>query len=109
MKFIASLKGNPDVTTRVAVTDVVQYFAAAIYSKDNHPAVSALITCEENAIRFAFGTDPTQGVGAVGHILYAGQAIQLSNSYAIRQFRFINETAQTDAVLQITAEFEIGG
>jgi hypothetical protein len=63
---------------------------------------AVLITCEDNDIRFSWGTDPVQG--GVGHVLAAGQSLKLTNHKQIIDFRFINKTNSSNAVLQITPE-----
>lgn len=67
--------------------------------------VGLLITVETNDIRFAWGTNPTQGGSPdVGHVLSAGGSLKLSNHKQIIDFRFINKTNGADAVLQVTPE-----
>ena len=61
------------------------------------------ITCETQNIKYAFGVDPVSS--GLGHILVAlSSGIFLSNHKQIIDFRFINSTAQSNAVLQITPE-----
>ncbi len=108
MKFAVAIEGIPGTTIRVDVTDEVQQFAAAIHTRNGNPAISLMISCEEEAIRYAYRVDPTQDDPALGHILYAGQMLPLLNGRTIREFRFINEVAQTNGVLQVTPGFEVG-
>ena len=101
--------GKPTETVRYAVTDVAQQFAAALLTENNKAVIGALITCEEENVRFGLGgTDPTQGVGAIGHLLYVGQSIKLSSGPAVSSFSYINAVAQTDGVIQVTFEFGPG-
>lgn len=80
---------------------VAQYSSG--YTKQN--VVGCLITVEDNAIRFAWGTNPTQDGGtAVGHVLNASSSIKLSNHKQITDFRFINKVNGSDAVIQVTPE-----
>ena len=108
MKYITQIRGIPGTTVRVAVSDVAQYIAAAVFTLNNSPAISVLITCEEENVRYAYGVDPTQGVNQVGHLFYVGAAVELTGGRSIREFRFINDVAMTDGFLQITPFFEIG-
>lgn len=101
--------GNPSETARYAVTDVFQRFPEAQFSRGSKSMLAVLITCESNHIRYCLGgSEPTQGAAGLGHILYVGQSIRLTNSYAIRSLRYINHTNGSDAFLQVTFEFEIG-
>ena len=101
--------GVPTETVRIVVTDAAQSFAAALLHSGNKNAVGAIVTCETNNIRFTLGGSvPTEGVAGLGHILFANQSIKLSNSKAIETFAFLNHTAQSAAILQVTFEFEFG-
>jgi len=108
MKYITTVEGIPGTTVRVPVTDLVQQFDATVYILNNHPAISMLIQCEDESIRYAYGVDPDQGANPVGHILYAGQTLPLINGRMIREFRFINEANGVDGILQVTPGYEIG-
>ena len=101
--------GRPTETARYAVTDDAQQFAAALLVRNNKTAIGALITCEEENVRFGLGgTDPTQGAAAIGHLLYVGQSLKLSSGPAISSFSYINAVAQTEGVIQVTFEFGPG-
>ena len=92
-------------TQRVAGTDVAQLFSPTIYTNSTNVAIGALITCEDNDIRFTFGTaTPTQGANPVGHFLPSGMSIQLWNAHQIETFKFINAVNAVDGVLQVTFE-----
>ena len=108
MKFAATIEGIPGITVRIAVTDAVQQFAAVVYTVLNSPAISIIISCEEETVRFAYGVDPTQGANPVGHPLYPGVEMEIKSGRAIREFRFINETALQNGVLQVTPMYKIG-
>ena len=103
-------QGLPDETERIAVTDVAQQFTAAQYMKNSSPAIACVITCESNQVRFCLGgaTPTNTGVADLGHILYVAQSLRLASGRAIQDFSFINHTQQSDAVLQVTWEFEPG-
>ena len=99
--------GVPTETARYVVTDTAQVFAAAQYTRNGKSAIAALITCEDHPVRFCLGGS-TPVVDVLGHILYVGQSVRIVNPYAVRTFSYINHTAQSAAVLQITFEFEPG-
>ncbi len=102
-------QGLPDKTERIVVTDVAQQFTAAQYRKNNSPAIAAVITCEDNTVRFCLGgAIPDFGVTPLGHLLFVNQSIRLANGRAIQDFSFINATEQSAGVLQVTWEFEPG-
>ena len=66
---------------------------------------AVLITCEDQSIRFSWGTNPTQDGGTgVGHVLAATYSLKLTNAAQIKDFRFINKVNGSNAVLQITPE-----
>ena len=101
--------GKPTETARYVATDVAQQFAVALLTENNKAVIGALITCEENNVRFGLGgTDPTQGAAAIGHLLYVGQSLKLSSGPAISSFSYINAVAQTEGILQVTFEFGPG-
>jgi hypothetical protein len=109
MKYDFSIQGVPDETARVTVVDVPGSLEPALFTNNGSPAIALLITCETNMVRFCLGGSvPTQGAAGLGHILYVGQSLRLSNSRAIRTFRFINHTNGAGAFLQVTPEYEIG-
>ena len=64
--------------------------------------IGCLLTIEDNDIRIAWGTNPTQA--GVGHVIAVGQSIKLTNHKQISDFRFINKTNGSDAVIQLTPE-----
>lgn len=100
------IQGSPGVTLSEAGTDAVQTLAASLSSdimtKNGKTVVAVYISCETYAIRYAFGTNPT---ASFGHILYPGQSLYLTSTAAIRNFRYINDTAGQNAALTITAEY----
>lgn len=102
-------QGLPDETERIVVTDTAQQFTAAQYMKNGSPAIAAVITCEDNQIRFCPGeSTPTAGAAGLGHILFVNQNIRLASGRAVQLFSFINHTQQSAGVLQVTWEFEPG-
>lgn len=110
MKHDFDIHGFPGETYRVACFDAYGELADNVIRQGTKHAIALLVTCEDNDIRFTVGdTFPTQGAGAVGHLLLANQSLRLANPRAIDTFRFINAVNGQTAVLQATAEFEIGG
>lgn len=116
MYYTMPFSGKPGPTTRIAVGDVVDNLADEFTSStDGKPAIGALVTCEANDIRFTMGGDidtptypPTQGANGLGHILYENQSLALASPSQVRTFQFINHTAQSDAIIQVTPFFEGG-
>lgn len=90
--------GSACLEPRVEASDVVQnlpdiYLAKAVRG--------ALITIEVASIRVAFGVDP--GVNPQrGHLLEAGDVLEVRGSALLRRLRFINATPGSTAVLQVT-------
>ena len=67
---------------------------------------AVFITCEDNPIRYAFNTDPTNDSGTgLGHILAAGEAIRLASFDEATNFKFISQVAGSHGTLQMTAEY----
>ena len=95
---LTTLKHTCDDSAETLIDDVTGFVAQ--YESKN--VVGVLITCEDNDIRYAYGTDPV--IDGVGHILYVAQSIKLTNHKQIIDFRFINKTNGSDAVIMITAE-----
>ena len=85
--------------TAETLIDNVTGFVAQSSGKN---VIGVLITCEDNDIRFAWGTNPVQS--GVGHVLSDGQSLKLTNHKQIIDFRFINKTNASNAVLMITPE-----
>ena len=109
MNYVFSLEGVFSATERIVASDEVQQFNSEQYTRNEGSAIAALITCEANKIRFCVGgSDPTQGDNGLGHILYVGQSLRLTNPGAIRTFKYINHTNGADSVLQVSFEFELG-
>jgi len=103
MKNYFEIFGKPGDTEQLTVANTVVSLPDA--AGGNLP-IAALITCEDNAVRFAFGdTVPTL---TLGHILNANQSMRLAHPALIRSFSAINETAGSTAILHITYEYELG-
>lgn len=95
---LTTLKHTCDDSAETLIDDVTGFVAQ--YESKN--VVGVLITCEDYDVRFAYGTNPTQA--GLGHVLYKTQSMKLANHKQIIDFRFINKTNGSDAVLQITPE-----
>ena len=101
------IQGSPGATIAETTSDSAQSLATGLSTNilvsGSKTIVAVLITCEANNIRFAFGgTTPT---ASLGHILYKGQSIRLTNAAAIRTFKYINDDAGSNALLHITPEY----
>jgi len=62
---------------------------------------AAIITCESNDCRIAFGVAAS---GTVGHVLAADQSIRIPSNSLVQAARVINKTAGSNAVIQVTLE-----
>ncbi|MCK5607055.1 hypothetical protein KAR91_34545 [Candidatus Pacearchaeota archaeon] len=110
-KYSIALTGMPGDTTRVVLSDAVDTLVANSLHEDANGvrAVGVFITVETDDCRFTVGpsgNNPTQGDTGLGHILYEGQSIRLTNPYQILTFEIINYSNGTDSVIQVTPEFE---
>ena len=110
---VIQMTGTSKAVLTIACTDVVQTFSnAQLASANGALPINCLVTAEGNNVRFSFGSDPTQGIdgsGAVGHVIYAGQSFLITNSRNIATFRFINAVNGSNAVIQVSMMYEIGG
>ena len=103
---VAVIDGKPGDTTRVVSTDAAQNLPAGVITVTSKKSRFLLITCEGANIRFTAGAGatPTSGASGTGHILYAGQHIEISHKLAISTFQYISAIAGVPGVLQITPE-----
>ena len=97
-EFSTPYSGKPQDTYRVLSTvDTVLSLTPV------SGCVGATITCEDNSIRFTFGSTPTNDAGTkLGHVMVAGQVINLHSGNAVKNFTYVNKTAGSDAALVIT-------
>ena len=102
--LVTPLNDQAGITTRLAITDAAQNIPAAILTYNAKPPTALLITCEDANIRFAFGVAPT---AALGHILYIGQSIFITNGRSIRDLQLINEAVGVNGVVQITGFYQV--
>lgn len=97
--------GRPGSTYQVSTTNA----AAALATNKMTQAVtgklaeSAVITVENNPIRYAFTSTPTQG--GLGHKANPGDIIKLNSRKAITDFKHISDGSGNHAVLQVTPSF----
>jgi hypothetical protein len=112
MKLFTDISGVVEDTIVITCSDIVQNFTTAQLQNANGVLpIGCLVTAEGNDVRFAFDTDPTQGIdgsGALGHVLYAGQSYLITNTRNVQTFRFINHTNGQDAIIQASMMYEIG-
>jgi len=104
MKYVISLVGRAGTTQSKASTDTAQLLTDAVTIPNG--CISAVITCETNNVRIAFGTNPTQA--GLGHLLYVGQSYKIGNPQAVRDFRFISAANGVHGLIQVTPETKMG-
>lgn len=85
---------------KLTVTTAAKVLSAATYKPTNGTFLTgALITCEDNGIRYTLnGTTPS---ATVGHILASGGSLQLESEEEIMRFQAYR-SASADAVLMVT-------
>lgn len=87
-----------------ATTDSVQSFNdTQLTQGSNAKPVAAVITVEDNTIRYAFAKDPDQS--NEGHEADAGDTIRLEGTGTVGGFRYISAAAGVHASLKITFEY----
>lgn len=103
-KISQAVGSIPTQTKRIASTDTAQGFDAAdLVDAFESRVVAALVTFEGDDIRVAFGgTEPTQGVSGVGHLMADGGSIYLEGPEEVNSFQFISAVAATPGVVQVT-------
>lgn len=85
----------------VTVTGTAGGLTASTFFIPQHPATRALLTLETGEIRFRYdGTAPT---ASEGHLLEAGQQLELLGTAAIANFKAIRTTS-TSGVLKVSYE-----
>jgi len=106
---VLSISGDPGMTKQVTLGNGAQSLAELgvdtyldIGGGRKLDAKAVLVTCETYDCRFAFGSDPT---AAFGHLLFANELRYIVNPEAVRNIKFCNATANSNAVLTITPEF----
>lgn len=101
-----TITGTPGITARVAAADTVKVLTTAVAPAGTSKRPTAvLITCETFDVRFSFGVDPVNSGTTLGHVLATGQSLRVSNPAAVGDLRFINKTAGSNGLLQVTYEY----
>lgn len=87
----------------LTVSNSVKTLTAATYKTGRHFDVqNCIITVEDAPIRFwATGASPVAATS--GHLVNAGDKIQLTRQHSVENFKAIRDTG-TDAVIQVTYE-----
>lgn len=98
MKEQLNFDGKAGTTFTQLGTDAAQALTAA----NIVDARGAIITVEDNDIRYSFNTDAVQAANGPGHIAVAGATIVISSGNMVKNFSFINETTASVGVLQVT-------
>jgi len=102
MQLSTIVNGIPYGPYRITASDSASSISRDYLESFGSRAIGAFITVETNNLRVAFNTNPTT---TVGHLVEAGQSLRLSGSAAVSAFRYINATAGSNCVFQLTLEF----
>jgi len=107
MKNVFSMDGVPGTTfTQTSTNTSAALTAASLLSDNGNRAIAALITCEDNDVKFVFGTTPVSE--GLGHTLGVGDSVMINNSGGLKSMRIISAVADSHGVLMITPFFEPG-
>jgi hypothetical protein len=109
MNQVIIIGGAPNATYAVTASDTAAVLADPdkIYqdgTANGKVAIGAMITVEDNPIRWGVG-GLTPTAGGNGHVANPNDVIKLSSWKAVKTFKYINEVAGSNAVLQITILF----
>jgi len=112
MSFVVEMTGRPLTTlkhtcgdTAETLGDIASWVSQYTSGWVKENVTGCLITTETYGIRFAWGADPTDSAGtAFGHVLAAAQSLKLTNHKQIIDFRFVNHTHGSNAVIHVTPE-----
>lgn len=103
---VFSVHGTPGGTVRIAGSDTSQTLSsvtAMVTSLAGKTPRAILVTCESFDIRISFVDTAVQtGSAEVGHILASGSSLWLNSYPAWANFKFINKTNGSNAILQVT-------
>ena len=106
MRYKVLITGEPGVTEKVTLGDTAALLTSYLTMDSSKEAIGVLLTVETNPIRFAFGgTTPTQA--GTGHMISAGQSLKLISQTQVSSMMVINHTNGSNAVLQVTVEYNI--
>jgi hypothetical protein len=108
MRYKVLFTGDPGVTEKGTLGDTAALLTSYCTVDTTKEIIGVLISVETNPIRFAFnGTTPTQGAAGVGHKLSSGQSMKLTNTSQVETMRVINHDNGSNAILQITLEYNV--
>lgn len=96
------IDGRPGDTARYTASDTATALPDAVLTNSGAECVGLLITVETYPVRIAFGVDPTQGVGSVGHLLQVGDVYKVAGNDLAAELQYINANNGANGVLQIT-------
>jgi hypothetical protein len=99
---VMSVDGNPGATQTLTSSDTSTAFSSSLLTVAGRAAQGAIITVETNPVKIAFGADPVQGAGNLGHILDVGAFIRLSGPDLMENFRYISSIGSAHGKLQVT-------
>lgn len=108
--LVTVVGGKPSITYTTNSTDTAALLStsATLESVGDHPkqANSAVITIEDENIRYAFGVTPVKnGAGELGHPAGDGDVIKLNSYKALKDFKFVSAVAGSHAKLMVTIGF----
>ena len=110
VQMVHYVGGRAGTTLRAASTDTAQNMKddilTAVWTDSRGRTISrCVITCENNPVRFAFGTDAVQSGTPLGHILYVGQSLAIESPGTLANMSIISAGAGLAGVLMITPEY----
>ena len=113
MRFSTQTSGKAKITWAQTSTNAAASLTAANLNNgqtgvDLQNAVGALITNEDNDVRFTLdgSHDPTTSTGTkLGHVLAKDDSIALNDPGQIQDFKFCSLTAGSHGILHITSFF----
>lgn len=107
--ILMEVTGEPMITLKHTCGDSAQDFdditgwkAQHVDGQTHRNVTGLILTVEDEDIRIAWGTAPTQA--GLGLILIAGSSIKLTNHKQIIGLKFINKTNGADATIQVARE-----
>ena len=100
------IDGEAEDTYRLTAGDVAASLASDKVEQNGRKAKFCTFTVETNSLRIALGgAVPTQTGSKLGHLLYAGDVLTMSNAKNIQSLQYINDVNGSNAVIQVTLEF----
>lgn len=115
MDYILSIQGScykqtvsiaTTATSALLTTLIDSALVAAGLTAANWSLVRAVfLTCEGNDARVAFGVAAANGGTPLGHILYSGTSMRLTQKSIITGARIIDKTSGSHATIMVTLEY----